>query len=212
MPAWTATGGALPTKHHATPLDRKREAVKALNALEGIERATRPRGHQNGAATRSGIEVFRALIFRFRHGRTGALWPSHAALAYATGRSVASVKRGLVALRELGVITWAQRRVGEVGADGMFRLRQLTNSYEILPTWCWKRAPPAPPPAPEAGTWGDHPFVAPFDAAARGDLLARIAGLEVEAGEAGGLSAALARFGRAVLQNGAGGKVTESSG
>ena len=66
-----------------------------------------------------------------------------------------SVGRGLVKLKDAGVVNWL-RRCMENWVDGRFTLRQQTNAYAVLPRRngaATARQPPAPPPDP--GTWGD---------------------------------------------------------
>jgi len=54
-------------------------------------------------------------------------------------------------------VTWL-RRCAEDWVDGRFVLRQQTNAYGVLPASQWRGyAPPAAPPAPFAGSWGDLP-------------------------------------------------------
>jgi hypothetical protein len=66
------------------------------------------------------------------------------------------VARGLVKLKAAGVLNWLRRCREGRDAHGRYRLEQETNAYAVLPFSQWKgyQAPPEPPTAPEAGTWG----------------------------------------------------------
>jgi hypothetical protein len=180
----------------------KRQAVKLWHDARRFERQTRQPGKQDGAIGRNGMAVLHALLFDFLNYRSGALYPSWAAIAFKACISVRSVGRGLVMLKAAGVLNWLRRCI-EDWIDGRFTLRQETNAYAVLPCSQWRgysAPPPAPPPDP--GTWGDHPpmprglDLAAIVAREGGDLRARIAALESDAGD--GLAAALARLGRLV--------------
>jgi len=69
------------------------------------------------------------------------------------------VARGLVKLKAAGVLNWLRRCREGRDAHGRYRLEQETNAYAVLPFSQWKgyQAPPEPPTAPEAGTWGKPP-------------------------------------------------------
>ena len=110
-------------------------------------------------------------------------------------RTVASVKR----LRELGILNWV-RRCAERWADGRFVLEQETKAYAVLPESQWRGyRPPAEPPGPAAGTWGEPaPMLsAVAQAALEGDLAGKIQALASDPKD--GLAAALARLGRAFM-------------
>jgi hypothetical protein len=182
----------------------KRQAVKLWHDARRFERQTRQPGKQDGAIGRNGLAILHALLFDFLNYASGALYPSWAAIARHACISERSVGRGLVALKAAGVLHWLRRCVEDC-IDGRFTLRQETNAYAVLPCSQWRgysAPPPAPPPSP--GTWGDHPSIGTaLDLAATvaregGDLAARIAALESDAGD--GLAAALARLGRAVAR------------
>jgi hypothetical protein len=133
----------------------KRQAVKLYHHARRLERQTRARNRQDGAIGRNGLLALHALLFDFMHYASGRLDPSIKAIARAANISESSVKRGLVKLKAAGVVTWL-RRCAEDWIDGRFVLRQQTNAYGVLPASQWRGyEPPAAPPAPCAGTWGD---------------------------------------------------------
>jgi hypothetical protein len=178
----------------------KRQAVKLWHDARRFERQTRQPGKQDGAIGRNGLAVLQALLFDFLNYKSGALYPSWAAIAFKACISVRSVGRGLVMLKAAGVLNWLRRCV-EDWIDGRFTLRQETNAYAVLPCSQWRgyRVPPPPPP-PAPGTWGDHPpmpgaiELATIVGRDGGGMAARIAALESDAGDK--LAAALARLGR----------------
>ena len=87
--------------------------------------------------------------------RTGRLDPSYAAIARKAGVCVRTVATALARLRELGILNWV-RRCAESWRDGRFVLEQQSNAYAVLPDSQWRGyRPPAAPPAPAPGTWGE---------------------------------------------------------
>jgi hypothetical protein len=103
------------------------------------------------------IAVYDALVDHL-NSATGQCDPSHAEIARCAGICARTVAHALKLLRDLGVLSWVRRCAEDRGEDGQYRLRQISNAYTLSPPSHWRgyRAPP-PPPAPEAGTWGDHP-------------------------------------------------------
>ncbi len=182
----------------------KKQAVRLYHKARRFERQTRQPGQQDGAIGRNGLAVLHALVFDFLNYTTGRLDPSYARMAEKACISVRSVARGLVKLRDAGVINWL-RRCAESWRDGRFCLEQETNAYAVLPTSQWRGFfEPVEPPAPQPGTWGDHPPIDIMAEAAAenraGSSQAAIAVLGA-AGTHGGdaLAGALARLGGAIL-------------
>jgi hypothetical protein len=92
------------------------------------------------------------------------------------------------------------RRCAERWADGRFALEQETNAYSVLPESQGRGyQPPAEPPGPAPGTWGEPPpmLSAVAQAALGGDLAGKVQALAVDPKD--GLAAALARLGRAFM-------------
>ena len=92
------------------------------------------------------------------------------------------------------------RRCAERWTDGRFVLEQETNAYAVLPESQWRGyRPPAEPPGPAPGTWGDPPpmLSAVAQAALEGDLAGKVQALAGDPKD--GLAAALARLGRAFM-------------
>ena len=103
------------------------------------------------------LQVLHTLIFDFLNYRSGRLDPSHAAIARAANVCERTVRNALNRLRDFGILNWV-RRCAESMRDGRFVLEQETNAYAVLPDSQWRGyRPPAEPPAPAPGTWGDHP-------------------------------------------------------
>ena len=104
------------------------------------------------------MRVLESFIFDFQNYRTGRLDPSYEGIAAKTGLSRSTVAVALARLKSLRIIHWV-RRCEHHWRDGCFELRQLTNAYVLLPPSQWLGLHPtsAEAPAPQAGTWGDHP-------------------------------------------------------
>lgn len=154
--AWPVWADSVRAEVRYQPLS-KRQAVRLWHDARRFERQTRQPGRQDGAIGRNGLAILHAMLFDFVNHRSGALYPSWAAIAAKACVSVRSVGRGLAKLRAAGVLHWLRRCVEE-WIDGRFTLRQQSNAYHVCPTSHWRgyQAPP-PAPAPAAGTWGDHP-------------------------------------------------------
>jgi hypothetical protein len=182
----------------------KKQAVKLYHKARAFERQTRQPGRQDGALGRNGLAVLHALIFDILDYATGRLDPSYAKIARKACISVRSAARGLASLKAAGVLHWV-RRCAESWRDGRFCLEQETNAYAVRPASQWRGYhEPPDPPAPQPGTWGDHP---PRDIMAEaaedcraGSTGAAIAALSAAGDYAGDrLAAALAGLGRAIL-------------
>jgi hypothetical protein len=177
----------------------KRQAVKLYHHARRLERQTRARNRQDGAIGRNGLLALHALLFDFMHYASGRLDPSIKAIARAANISESSVKRGLVKLKAAGVVTWL-RRCAEDWVDGRFVLRQQTNAYGVLPASQWRGyAPPAAPPAPVAGTWGNHPPLPDPLASACQEASVAAMSRALSSDPHDGLATALGRLGRAVM-------------
>lgn len=102
------------------------------------------------------MEVWGVLAFAPDDG-SGRLVLSHATIAGMAEKSVRTIKSALAVLRDQGVIEWDRRCRVEKDEQGRTRLRQLTNSYRMLPPSRWLGYVDRDGPPPEPGTWGDHP-------------------------------------------------------
>jgi hypothetical protein len=182
----------------------KKAAVKLYHRARMFERRTRAPRKQDGALGRNGLAVLHALIFGFLDFRTGRLDPGYAAIAREAAISPRSVGRGLKALKLTGVLNWV-RRCTAIFKDGRCVLDQDTNAYAILPSSQWLGfVEPPEAPAPQSGTWGDHPcgMRAPIEEAVieqRNGTGMEAVIRQLELGKPGGLEAALARLGRGML-------------
>jgi hypothetical protein len=121
------------------------------------------------------------------------------AIARKANVCVRTVATALKRLRELGILNWV-RRCRPVEQAAGFLMEQITNAYAVLPATQWRGyRPPAEPPAPAPGTWGE-PAPMPCvlaQAAQEGDLRTKVSALEVD--PRNGLAAALASLGRAFM-------------
>lgn len=170
-PVW-ADSSRLPVKF--APLS-KRDAVKIFHHARRFERQTR-RGYSEGCIIRmgklglSGLSVLHALLFDFLNYRSGRLDPSYESIAKAASVSVRTVHRAINRLKACGILNWV-RRCSESYDDRRYVLAQDTNAYGVMPATQWRGySPPADPPPPLPGTWGEHPPRPPELAQAAADL------------------------------------------
>jgi hypothetical protein len=195
-PVWTGST-TQPVRFTAMP---KKAAVRLWHRARDFDRGTHQPGHHGGALGHTGLAVLHALIFDFLNHRTGRLDPSYAAIAVKAGVCVRTVASALARLKALGILNWV-RRCAERWTDGRFVLEQETNAYAVLPESQWHGyRPPAEPPGPAAGTWGEPPpmlLSAVAQAALERDLAGKVQALASDPKD--GLAAALARLGRAFM-------------
>jgi hypothetical protein len=130
FPVWS---GSTTKQVNFRPM-KKGEAWAWYQAAYRHEIRTRTPGHQDGAIGRNGLRVLEGLVREFLNFATGALFPSYAAIATATGLSVSSVYRGLCKLRDCGVLGWVNRCHRET--DGTFV--QDSNAYHLHKPESWK--------------------------------------------------------------------------
>jgi hypothetical protein len=188
-------------KFHPLP---KKQAVKLYHRARDFERRTRQPGKQDGAIGRNGLAVLHAMIFDFLDFRTGQLDPGYAAIARKACIGIRSAARGLQALKLAGILN-GLRRCTPTFKDGRCVLDQDTNAYAILPSSQWRGyAEPPEAPAPQSGTWGDHPcgMRAPMieaDIEQRNGTGMQAVIRQLELDEPGSLGAALASLGRGML-------------
>jgi hypothetical protein len=89
--------------------------------------------HAEARLRRIDIDVLRGLLSYLTNFMTGALFPSHGAIAAAAGVHVNSVADGLKRLKHHGLIDWVRRttktrRQGEFGPQ----LEQTSNAYRLV--------------------------------------------------------------------------------
>jgi hypothetical protein len=194
-PVWT---GSTTQPVRFAPMAKK-VAVRLWHRARDFDRGTHQPGHHGGAVGHTGLAVLHALVFDFLNHRPGRLDPSYAAIAAKAGVCVRTVASALARLKALGILNWV-RRCAERWADGRFVLEQDTNAYAVLPESQWRGyRPPAEPPGPASGTWGDpSPMLsAVAQAALESDLAGKVQALASDPKD--GLAAALARLGRAFM-------------
>jgi hypothetical protein len=131
------------------PIDRN-DRARILHLAEQLNVRTRLRGQHGGCLKDSGLQVLRALLFRFLDCRTGRLDPSIDTIAAAVGHCRQTVVTALGRLKAAGFIDWVQRVV-LVDVDGHRRPHQTSNAYVIgkghapagfMPSG-WRDGPPA---------------------------------------------------------------------
>ena len=205
-PVWR---GSVRAEVRFSPMPKK-AAIRLYHRAREWDRRTHQPGRHGGVVGHMALKVLESLLFDYLNYATGQLDPSYEGIAKKAGVGRASVWRALVRLRDLGILTWLRRCIGEM-RDGRYLLAQERNAYAVHGESVWRgyRAPLEASTAPEAGTWGDHPPILTAVAQAAQDQLgglsrgAVLAALEADPGD--GLAAALARMGRALAGRESGG-------
>src|SRR3954451_10330812 len=201
FPVWDGSS-AKPVQF--TPLPKK-EAVKLWHRAREFDRQTHKPGMHGGAIGPSGLQVLHVFLFDFLNYETGRLDPSYAAIARKANLCERTVADALKRLHELRMITWI-RRCSEEWVNGRYVRKQTTNAYCILSTgWLGYSPPPEMPPL-HPSEWGKASVMPSIHEAAvielqeSGDRRSVIRTLELA--PLGGIEAALARLGRAVVAAG----------
>jgi len=201
FPVWSEST-AKPVQF--TPLPKK-AALSLWHRAREFDRQTHEPGKHGGAIGPSGLQVLHTFLFDFLNYTSGRLDPSYAAIARKANLCERTVSDALKRLHSLGIITWI-RRCSEEWINGRYVRRRLTNAYCILPTgWLGYMAAPEMPPL-HPSSWGKAPVMpsihedAVIELKTSGDRRGVIRILEF--GPLGGIEAALAKLGRAVLSAG----------
>jgi len=199
--AWPVWSGSTTKEIRWQPM-KKKVATRLWHRARDFDRQSHTEGRHGGAVGHAALQVLHALIFDFLNYASGRLDPSYAAIARKANVCERTVANALKRLRELGILNWV-RRCAESWRDGRFVLEQETNAYAVLPATQWRGyRPPAEPPAPASGTWGDHPpLPSQIEDAARelrdgGSLRTAIGILGCDLADE--VAVALARLGRAM--------------
>lgn len=102
-------------------MDRN-DRARVIYRAERMERATKPKGRKNGVLGYTGLNVLRALVFKF--GKHPA--PSYEAIKRATGHCLDTISQALKRLVAAGLIEVEHRSVRT--AQGW---RRITNAYAV---------------------------------------------------------------------------------
>ena len=121
----------------AVPLDRNAKVRIAAYARAWSARNCRP-GQHKGPITRAFLDVLQALLWGFHNSRSGACFPSYAAIAAKAECHRCTVAEALKVLEWAGILTWQHRlaRVRErcrcllTGREGWrWRVVRTSNAY-----------------------------------------------------------------------------------
>jgi DNA-binding Lrp family transcriptional regulator len=124
---------------HFKPLDRER-LYKIMWLAEQLEYRTRAKlkrkGCRNGLLGAIGLEVLRALLFRFLNTKSGACMPSYVAIAKALSISETAVADALARLEACGLLTITRRLIRKavacpVTGNTILATQQGTNLYSF---------------------------------------------------------------------------------
>jgi hypothetical protein len=199
---WPVWSGSTTKEIRFQPMPKK-AATKLWHRARDFDRQTRQEGKHGGAVGHAALQVLHAMLFDFLNYSSGRLDPSYAAIARKANVCQRTVATAIKRLRELGMLNWLRRCAESRREDGRFVLEQETNAYAVLPCTQWRGyRPPADPPTPELGTWGDHPPLPSVLAQAaaerqEGGALRQVIGI-LDSDPTDALAAALARLGEAV--------------
>lgn len=199
--AWPVWSDSTTREVRFQPMPKK-VAVRLFHRARDFDRQTDRPGRHGGAVGPAALQVLHTLIFDFLNYASGRLDPSYAAIAKAANVCERTVANALKRLKELGILNWV-RRCAERWQDGRFTLAQETNAYAVLPATQWRGyRPPAEPPGPAPGTWGEHPPLPSVVAQAAierqvGSCFRTVVRI-LDSDPADNLAAALARLGQAM--------------
>lgn len=104
---------------------------KIIEAAEAFERRTKRKGKKNGLLGASGLNVLRAMLFRF-HSAQGQTYPSYTALQEATGLCRQTIAECIERLERHGFLK-VVNRIKRVVDDvlGLVRAVQTSNAYTM---------------------------------------------------------------------------------
>ena len=94
-------------------IDRN-ERARLLFQAEALDRRTHQPGQHGGCLKRTGLAVFRALLFHFANAVTGRCDPGYDALARAAGVARSTVAVALGRLEAAGLLARIRRQLGTV--------------------------------------------------------------------------------------------------
>jgi hypothetical protein len=114
---------------HSTPLDRN-ERAKLIFLAERLERRTKEKGRRNGALGNVGLEVLRALLFKFADRKSGLCFPSYLALQMLTGRCRGAIAAAICRLEHAGIIK-VTRRLKRVWIDRRSPITGLPEHIQV---------------------------------------------------------------------------------
>ncbi len=200
--AWPVWSGSTTKEIKFQPMPKK-AATRLFHRARDFDRQTKVKGKHGGALGHTALQVLHTLLFDFLNYTSGRLDPSYAAIARKANVCQRAVATALAKLRAYGVLNWVRRCAEGRQEDGRFMLQQETNAYAVLPETQWRGyRPPAEPPAPMPGTWGDHPPLPSLLAQATaerqqgGTMRQMLSVLDSDPADA--LAVALARLGQAM--------------
>jgi hypothetical protein len=200
--AWPVWSDSTTKEIRFQPMPKK-AAVKLWHRARDFDRQTRQKDKHGGALGHTALQVLHSLLFDFLNYTSGRLDPSYAAIARKANVCQRTVATALAKLRAAGVLNWVRRCAEGRQEDGRFMLQQETNAYAVLPETQWHGyRPPLEPPAPQSGTWGDHPALPDVMSQAlaerqQGGTLHQVIGI-LDSDPTNALAAALARLGQAM--------------
>jgi helix-turn-helix protein len=120
-------------RQHSRPLDRN-EVARIVFLAERLELNSKAPGKRNGLLGQIGLQVLRALLWRFHNRRTGLCCPSYDAIRRVTGLCRQSIANALERLEAAGILR-RQRRLRRQLQRGIVTTTNDTSLYSL---WCPK--------------------------------------------------------------------------
>jgi Helix-turn-helix domain len=118
----------------AIPLDRNAKA--RITALARALMRPTEKGKHWGPITAKFFEVLKALLWAFHNAKSGRCFPSYETIARKADCGEDTVARAIVALEQVGILSWCNRLV-RVTIKGVVKVIRTSNAY-------WFNDPAAP--------------------------------------------------------------------
>jgi hypothetical protein len=127
-----ARGGERPKREkmfgegRAVPIDGNAKA-RIMVLARALKRPTEPRKHY-GKLTAKFVDVLEALLWAFHNAKSGRCFPSYETLAARAHCDKDTVANAIVALEEVGILSWCNR-LARVAINGVKKMIRTSNSY-----------------------------------------------------------------------------------
>lgn len=155
--SWKVWSGSTTKEVRFVPMPR-RVAARIYRKAVRWNASSKIAGRHGGVIGSHVLLVLHVMVFDFLTYATGSLDPAYKAIEKMTRLSHETVAKALARLKELGILNWERRAVPDVGENGGFILRQITNAYAILPPTQWRGYTDfETPEPPHPTTWGATP-------------------------------------------------------
>jgi hypothetical protein len=110
----------------AVPIDGNAKA-RIMTLARALKHPTEPRKHY-GKLTAKFVDVLEALLWAFHNAKSGRCFPSYETLAARAHCDKDTVANAIVALEEVGILSWCHR-LARVTINGVKKMIRTSNSY-----------------------------------------------------------------------------------